>query len=187
MKMKMKNVMKLIIAAGLGLFSLQAQAIILTPADCVSPTCWMTDVNSNLTAVEVSNIVGVTGLTEYYKQDVGGPESGAFASSYETSFGVDPLDPDWALIEYVAGAAVSCPECFLLIKDGNQSPAQYIFDIGIWNGTDDLSMTGFWPNRGAISHVTIYGKEASVPEPAMVGLLAIGLLGMVAVRRKLKV
>ena len=185
--MKMKNVMKLIIAAGFGLFSLQAQAIVLTPADCVSPTCWTTNDNSNLTVAEVSAIVGVAGLTEYYKQDVGGGESGAFASSYDTSFGVDPNDPDWALIEYVAGDAVSCPDCFLLIKDGNQSPAQYIFKIGTWNGTDNLSMTDFWPTQGAISHVSIYGKETSVPEPAMVGLLAIGLLGMVAARRKLKV
>ena len=42
-------------------------------------------------------------------------------------------------------------------------------------------------NKFDISHLTVYVKDpSSVPEPGMVGLLAIGLLGVVVARRKMK-
>ncbi len=44
-------------------------------------------------------------------------------------------------------------------------------------------------NKFAISHLTVYVRNPSqeVPEPAIVGLLSIGLLGMVVTRRRMKV
>ena len=194
----MKTLYKTFLAIALGMFSLQAQALVLDPAvDCTAAdlgvTCWTTDVNSNLDAAAVATLIGYGDtLTELYKQDVDftapdDGESGLFASSYQTTFSNTSTDPANALIEYLSGDFIICGDCFLLIKDGSQTPAQYVFDISNWNGTDDLDMTNFWPGNGAISHVAIYGGPSTVPEPGMVGLLAIGLLGVVVARRRMKV
>ena len=112
-----------------------------------------------------------------------------FASSYDTTFTAESSsepDPAGGYITYTGGDSISCPECFLLVKDGNQDPIWYIFDIGSWNGTDSISIEGFWPDKGAISHVTIFGNSSNVAEPGMAALLSIGLLGMVVARRRMK-
>jgi len=136
---------KLLFTLGIMIFSLQAQATIsLTPSDCGTTfSCWTTDQTSTLTTSEVESLIGYSGtLDELYKMDVGaGSDTGPYAGSYQTTFSNTATDPSDALIQYISGASITCPDCFLLIKDGNHSPAQYIFDIGIWNGTEDISMT----------------------------------------------
>ena len=194
----MKNSIKILFGLALAAITSQAQALLITPttidgALCTSTTCWSGDVPNNPNAAEVSTITGVADLVSLYKAEVpsalGDPivEEGPFASSYDTTFGTDPIDPNNALIEYVSGAAISCPECFLLVKDGNNSPTWYIFDIGSWDGLADIDIRDFWTDRGAISHVTIFGNSSNVAEPGMAALLSIGLLGMVVARRRMKV
>ena len=68
----------------------------------------------------------------------------------------------------------------MLVKDGDNCPVWYLFDISGWDGVSDINLTGFWPGQGAISHVAIY----SVPEPGTLALLAIGLAGAGLSRRK---
>jgi hypothetical protein len=53
-----------------------------------------------------------------------------------------------------------------------------------WNGTDDLEINDFWPAGGAISHLSLYGTRTSVPEPATLSLLAVGMLGAGVLRRR---
>ena len=184
----MKNSIKILIGLALVAFTSQAQALIITPAT----TGWSGITPVNPDAADVSTIVGVADLVSLYKaevpKDLGGSvvEEGSFASSYETTFGPIDNDPEDALISYVGGDIISCPECFLLVKDGDQNPRWYIFDIGSWNGLVDIDIQDFWPDQGAISHVEIFGKSANVPEPGMVALLSIGLLGMVVARRRMK-
>ena len=190
----MKNSIKILIGLALAVVGSQAQALLITPTTigldaCTSTTCWFGDVPNNPNAADVSGIVGVADLVSLYKADVGDPivEEGPFASSYETTFGPDSLDPNNADIDFVGGDVISCPECFLLVKDGNNDPIWYIFDIGSWAG-DFIDIRDFWVDQtGGISHVQIFGKSANVPEPGMVGLLAIGLIGVVVARRKMKV
>jgi hypothetical protein len=171
-----------ILAAGM---SFTAHALSITPATL--PQFTGTD-NSNLSAAQISAIVGVT-VDEAYKKDVGGPDSGTFASSYNTTFSNTPSDPSDGLIDYISGPSITGGSIFLYVKDGNSNPAYYIFNITGWNGTDDIVLTGFWPEQGAISHIAILtGDTPTVPDAggtlALLGL-AIGSLGLI--RRKLNV
>ena len=116
---------------------------------------------------------------------MGDPDEGPFAASYSTSFFNTPSDPADATISYISGPKITAEDIYLLVKDGKHTPAAYLFDISTWNGTDSLVLTGFWPDGGAISHVTIYKSgTARVPDGgATLMLLGIGLSGLVAARR----
>lgn len=107
-----------------------------------------------------------------------GFDTGSFSSSYQTTFLNSSTDPEDAIIEYTGGDSISCPECFLLVKDGASAPNWYVFNISSWNGTETIYMEDFWVGQGAISHVTIFGNNTSVPEPGTLALLACGLLGL---------
>ena len=189
-----------LITTVLMMFALEAQALVITTSaidgvTCDSATCWSGSAPTNPDAADVSFITGVADLVSLYKADVPNTgrdtlESGLFTSSYETSFSPvpsdpsEPLDPEGALISYVGGDFISCPECFLVVKDGNHDPIWYIFDIGSWNGMDNIEILDFWPARGAISHVDIVGRSASVPEPSILALMSLGILALGFTRRK---
>ena len=144
----------------------------------------LTFTNSNCDAACVSAKLGIT-VTEAYKADVGAAsDTGPFAGSYSTEFANTSSDPADFKITYGSGPSISCPNCYLLVKDGKNEPFQYLFNISSWNGTDTIFGTGFWPQNGAISHVAIYTGAGSVPEPASLLLLGAGMAGMAFFRRK---
>ena len=191
--MKRKGFAKIAMFVGvatlwLGLLTPSAHALSLAPGDAD----WTTDVNSfcDLDCIEVVTGLDLSGFTLLYKGDVGSEsapavvESGSLAGSYETTFSNSPLDPADFLIDYTVGPYASCPTCILVVKDGNQDPAQYLFDLGSWNGQDDIVGTGFWPTQGAISNVAIYGETTSVPEPSSLLLLGSGILSLGVIGRK---
>ena len=207
----MKHTLKILIGLALAVIGSQAQAVpiditvtgsLTTTIDGVlcstvtNPACWEGSSPTNPKAGDISSLVGVADLVSLYKADVGVPvvEEGPFTSSYKTTFSNTSTDPEDALIEYISGDSISCPECFLLVKDGAaHTPIWYVFDIGSWDGLGDIIITDFWPtlpdgtSGGAISHVEIFGNSSNVPEPGMIGLLAIGLIGVVVARRRMKV
>lgn len=133
-------------------------------------------------------IAGYLGTsTELYKADVDpAQESGGFAGNYTTTFSNTSTDPEDALIEWDGGAYIT-DATHLLVKDGNHEPAWYLFLIdGVWDGMESISLENFWPNGGAISHVTIYGGGDStrVPEPGTLGLLGASLISFGLIRRR---
>jgi hypothetical protein len=140
----------------------------------------------------IGGIIGNS--TEQYKQNVGdGSDTGAFAGSYTTTFVNTPSDPSGALIHYVGSPAAVLPDTrYLLVKDGDQTPAWYLFNLSAlgWNGTDDLVLSGFWPNQGAISHVALYTGTSGgpgVPDGgATIGLMGMSLVAVEILRRKLR-
>ena len=172
--------------------SQSAYSLTLTPDSCGTTftegtNCWTTDVNSALSQAEVEAIIGLD-ITDYesYKDNVESGEEGALAGSYETTFANTPTDPEDALIKWVGPDKVSLPT-LLIIKDGNQDPAQYLFLLTSldWDGMMDLIMEDFWPAQGAISYVSL---SAVVPLPAALPLFAtaLGGLGFVGWRRRRK-
>ena len=170
------------------LFSSSVHALTITPADCgdgSGGTLVCETGTETAESVIRAHIESTYGVTELYKMNVGGGEEGSFAGSYSTSFDNTPTDPEDAWIQYDGEPSISCPTCYLLVKDGNHNPAWYLFSIDSWNGMDDIHLDGFWPNQGAISHVSIYAGE--VPVPAAVWLFGSGLLGLVSIARRRKV
>lgn len=137
------------------------------------------------------------GLTLLYKAEVDrAKEEGKFDEFYNTVFSDTKTDPENALITWTGTSLnfMNCitASCFLAIKDGNESPNNYAYNLTGWNGKDSLYLTGFWPKpgNGAISHVSIWGLEdggstgQDVPEPGPLSLLGLGLMGLWFARRK---
>lgn len=153
--------------------------------------------SQSLSGSEIANIFGSSAVLEnLYKAEVPGSsndpvtEEGSFRYSYTTQFGFvnsdSATDPSSARITYNGEPDpwIQCPECYLVVKDGAQDPAQYLFDLGyetnsgIWDGRQTIEMTDFWPDQGAISHVAIWWseQERQVPVPGTLALLGLGLL-----------
>jgi hypothetical protein len=173
-----RHLLKLVVFFGVLALAAQAQALAISPGGQI-------DEGDQTSQAEINAYLAATyDFDELYKQDVGGGESGSLAGSYETTFSNTPTDPADALIEYVDGQPIA-EDAFLLVKDGNQTPAWYLFDLSGWDGMEDLVLTGFWPNQGAISHVSLYGgTSTTVPEPGTLLLLGSGLVGLALYGRK---
>jgi PEP-CTERM motif len=190
----MQRLVPIVAAAAFAMFMPnRADALTITPSS--TPQCTSNDTASNTDDSFVQTCANGLYepdpvLTLLYKQNVGdASDTGSFATSYTTTFSNTPSDPSNAVIDYISGSSISCPICFLLVKDGNQEPAKYAFDISGWNGTDNIDITGFWPGEGAISHVSIYGGPGTggtggggstgggVPEPASIALFGFAMLG----------
>jgi hypothetical protein len=175
-------------------FASTAQATItLTPASTATATGNETGNQQILDIIIplIEDICDCDDVEEVYKQNVGdASDSGGFAGSYTTTFSNTATDPEDALIDYISGPSIDSDCIFLLVKDGNQTPAWYLFDISTWNGTDDIVLDGFWPQQGAISHVAIYACDGDeeipgLPEPASLAIwgLGLGLAGVIGRRR----
>ena len=186
----------MLISGALGVATQAHADLNLSPA---TPANWTSNIITNLSQTQVEGIVGVSPLGLAYKMD-NNPvlESGNAGPYYTTSFIADPNnvagDQSGATITWDGGLKISCGDCFLIVKDGNSVPVQYIFDISTWNGTDTINLSNFWLGKGGISNVAIWnnadggggGGGSLVPEPETYAMLlaGLGLVGFAA-RRKL--
>ncbi len=183
----------LLIAAcvvGMGV-SVKADSITITPSTQVK---WQGTSLENPDAAFVATKVGYGGtLSLLYKIDVDGHvEGGTYAGSYSTAFYNPPDDPSDATITWEGGTAPNIPDgnpLYLVVKDGNNVPYWYIFDLRSldldgngtfeysWDGKDAIQLEAFWPDNGAISHIDIYG--VAVPDSGLTAaMLGLGVLGV---------
>ncbi|MDP2265436.1 MAG: hypothetical protein Q8J70_02680, partial [Thiobacillus sp.] len=150
------------LAAGIAALSLPAQALSITPA---STPVFTTNDTPALSAADVARLTGFNGgtLALVYKSEVdGGAEAGAAAGYYRTVYDLTPSEPSKATLGWDSPVSfIACPTCYLVVKDGKQTPAQYLFDISNWSGKESIEMTGFWPHNGAISTVSIFNLAAA--------------------------
>ena len=188
--MKLRTISKLLFAglALLGIASAANATIVITPLNTIPGLPGMGPDNCEPGCVDT--IFNTSGLSLLYKSDSGrslvGADSGPYAGSYTTWFYNDIGDPGDALLFYIGGSQIDCPSCYLAIKDGNQTPAYYFYNLSAWNGSETLSLEDFWPGNGAISHISIWGRSTptSVPEPSTMALLGLGLLAIAFTQRR---
>ncbi len=134
-----KRYLNLIAGAVALVWATGSMALTLGPDDADT----MSNENSALNATDVANIFGTSDLTLLYKQDFGGGESGSYADFYSTSFGNldEDNEPHSALITWNGPDYIICPECYLVVKDGDEP--QYLFNLATWNGQGQVrSCTG---------------------------------------------
>jgi len=189
--LNLKGFKNLILASGLLIFAGSANALLIDPADTTADCSGPGTGNDANWIAEYCNDPGqMGGLNDIYKANVDdGNEEGDLLGSYDTMFTNTAMEPENALINHVVGtSSVDMTEnAWLLVKDGNQEPGRYAFDLNDlgWNGTDALDLRNFWPNEGAISNVSLWGSVASnVPEPGSLALFGLGLLSLGWIRRR---
>lgn len=172
------------------LFSLMlasaVQALTLTPGDEV-----YSGDETSTSAIEAYLLTLGIDIEELFKTDVGGGDSGLFADDYTTEFFNSPTDPQEATITWDGSPSDFISNAgYLLVKDGNQTPAWYVFDLNAlgWDGMETIFLNDFWPSNGAISHVAIYGGQGgtTIPEPTTMILFGSGLVGLSGLARRKK-
>jgi hypothetical protein len=207
------NFKVLVAAVGVVGMAAQAQAapILITPdlVDCtpvVEPACLVgtgDETGNNDVLAAVQALIGPTVFG--YKYDVAteddpAEESGPGAEEYETTVNGDLSG---AVISWVGPEFFNTNPIYLIVKDGNHDPAWYLFRIAVggvgnWDGQDDITLSGFWPGGGSISHLEIRGGLGTeqfcttpggcetVPDGGSATiLLGMGLLGLAALRRRM--
>jgi hypothetical protein len=173
-------------------FSVNSFADIIINPD--NATLQDNDGTSNDWKADLAGILGCTeqqiANLELYKLDIGGSESGSYNNYYSVENVIPTSDPAGLNIVFEGGTLPSIPS-YLFVKDGNANPNWYFYNLSNfqWNGTDLLKLQDFWIGdgqlgRGAISHVSLYGTSAPVPEPATMLLLGSGLVGLAGFGRK---
>jgi len=149
-------------------------------SDMLSPSIAATYVHTrnnmpaNPSASTIAGWVGQSSLVELYKQDFGQAEANLpFKDSYSLTYypAVPASDgPSAGVLKYdgAPDPIMASTKLYLFIKDGNQAPSDYLYDISNWNRMADINFSGYWQGvNGAISHITIYGinKTSTTPPP----------------------
>jgi hypothetical protein len=178
-------------------------ALVITPTSPLP--AGTTNVTSNLGSCDAINnafdlVLAPCDLLLHYKAEFGGADKGPFAGDYSTEFTELDVDgePEGAIITWDGGSFIECPQCYLLVKDGTRGdPAQYLFDIGTWNGQDTIDLSNFWAGvTGAISNIAIWSGENGdpgepgepggdpLPVPAPIALIGVGAFALGWATRK---
>jgi hypothetical protein len=180
---------------GLGLVAPSAWGdTLINPSvgNCGLPVCLVTSGTQTSNPQILSAVALAVGAqTQLYKADSGNTVvedlNMPFANYYTTEYIGSGGDYSGAKITWDGPNFISANPVYAIVKDGNQDPAWYLFNISGWNGKDTLEFSGFWPQSGSISHIEIQGTPGTVPDGGMTLMLLGGaLVGLETLRRKFR-
>jgi hypothetical protein len=174
----------LLLAMAWLLISFQAQALMLEPDDA---SAYTSDNSNQTTLSEINSAFGTaySDMMLLWKGETDSAPAGQDGSLMD-SYLWNVADPaNGGTIDHIVGeAAADCPTCFLIVKDGKSEIAQYLFDLGSWDGIEQIVLRGFWPSKeDAISNVALWGGMSEVHEPSAMLLLSLGLFGLAYSRK----
>ena len=194
----MKNSIKILMGLALLAIGSQAQALVLTSSTQCSA--------GNATSIAIDDVTGdAGGASDCWGTIIGndpGPSGVGFdidgtifdyVAKLDIDDGLDGADIGLVVTPDARGTTGSwafdtakfAPSEFLIVlKAANK------YGVWLFTGADAASFSGDWfvAWGNDLSHLAIYATDGvTVPEPGMVGLLAIGLIGVAVARRKMKV
>ena len=183
------KLIKYLMALGLAVFSINVAAIsinVVGDYDVLIGSTTLSnssEINEELWIESVLSDIEGSPVDILYSQNDGISDG----SLWQEVTGTDAVAGDYAF-DFGASTTVE----YFLIKVGGGSGAgadftHYLFDnIGSAEQWAFLNLSVFG-TEVSLTNINIISHTGTVPEPGMVGLLAIGLLGMIVARRRMKV
>lgn len=179
----MNKLIKLMMAMAFATFSSVAMAVPLATVGTIDDLLASDTLGSSGEATEEAWIETVLGFDVDYTQldelISGGSEwesvVGGVAGDYAFNFGAG-IEPAYYIVKVGGGSGTGTADTHFLFE--NNAILEWAF-INIGEFGDSVSLT----NIGVISHVGTTGG-GTVPEPGIVSLLAIGLIGVAVARRR---
>jgi len=165
-----------------------AQALTITPLDAAFQGYTNPPSNGGMLA-DANAACGDCLTPEVYNSD---GDSGVLGGSYTYV----QADDHNGTLSYDGGSTFTGG--FLFVKDGQANPNWFVFDLTAlgWDGVTNLVLQDLFvadgipegDKNGGISHITLYGGSGptSVPEPATLSMLGVGLFGLSIARRRAK-
>ncbi|MFT6924699.1 MAG: hypothetical protein ACJAZP_000257 [Psychromonas sp.] len=183
----MNKYASILVAAYLGFFTATASAIMTVncSTDTAKNHMFLSDTEvSSCVASGVGNINGNTRTDDFLTS--GGTAAGyvAAGSGNFVDFDKDNFGNSsgtWSITAAVDAIGFK-------FGTGNNPDEWFVFDLisGVTGG--DWDFVNVFDRGGGLSHIQLYNKSTSIPEPSLIGLLAMGILGLaIARRRALKV
>ena len=197
----MKRVLLALMVVAVFAGNVSAAIVVITPTTEVKWTGDATGMGGNngiYAELKDNHNIVLSNADIQYKADAPSEEDGPFQDFYSTAFNASN-DPHTAVISWDGPAWLAGAQ-YLLVKNGNSTPAWYLFDLQDlrdvlvddtvvanyqWDGKDTLRIENFWPNtegtEGRISHVAIFGGTHAIPEPTSLAIWAVIAAGGAAV------
>ena len=136
---------------------------------------WLSNDNGAFDAADLLAITGLAGLDVIYKSEEPSSEVGTFKDYYSIVYnGADPSDATISWTGSGSDPFISETPLVLDVKDGNQIPAHYLFNLSSipWDGKETIELKNFWPGKGSISHIALHaGTTTKVPDGGATALL----------------